>query len=169
MGVGLLAAEASRMTSTLRYSLPPTTTAAVTQIPITGTTFKTDYPTTAQFLAQQRDRYEYLYEDGRAAGSPISSATLPYTVDGTKLIYPPAVAKKQAHSYASSRLSTTSELDGYPASPSPSIPDSTFSLASRGSNGRLSRKTHATIFLKGETKTSTLFYLSAAASMNNFF
>lgn len=143
------------MTSTLRYSLPPPPPPE--QIPITGSTFSHDYPTTARLLAQQhhqRDRYDYLRYTGGGdgGGSPISTGTLPYTVDGTKVIYPPAHSgpRKQAHSYASSRVSTTSELDGYPPSPSPSIPDSTFSLASRGSNGRLSRRTHATIYLKGK-------------------
>jgi hypothetical protein len=144
------------MTSTLRYSVPAP---PPEQIPITGSSFSHDYPTTAQLLAQQHhhqhDRYDYLrYSTG---GSPISTGTLPYTVDGTKVIYPPATigTKKPSHSYASSRVSTTSDLDAYPPSPSPSIPDSTFSVASRGSNGRLSRRTHATIYLKGK---KTIFF-----------
>ncbi|OQV25411.1 hypothetical protein BV898_01087 [Hypsibius exemplaris] len=167
--------EPGRMTSTqVRYStsLPPPipiAAAASLHTPITGSSFTSDYPTTAQFLAQQHhDRYDYLYGDssiraGGGGGSQVSIGTLPYTVDGTKVIYPAVtqsssstatattLKKQPPRSYASSRVSTTSELDGYPPSPSPSIPDSTFSLAStaRGSNGRLSRRTHATIYLKG--------------------
>lgn len=152
-------------TSTVTYSLPNAvstggsykSTIVHNKIPISSD---------SQLIFQPQNGYttynRYDRDDRDGGASTVSSVTLPFSVGGSKVLYPNS---QKNPGYASSKASTTSELDGYPTSPSPSIADSNLSFTSRGSGNRSFRRSHATIYGINETKTRSKIDLTVASEI----
>ncbi|XP_055346834.1 uncharacterized protein LOC129594239 [Paramacrobiotus metropolitanus] len=125
-----------------QYSTTDTTYANVDTMPASSTTYSLHKtPVVHNKISPLLRVFEptgggRVDRDGDA--STLSSMTLPFHLDSKAKL-------------ASSKASSVSDvLDNYPVSPSPSLADSALSYTSRGSGNRVTRRSHATIYLNDE-------------------